>query len=638
MSLKRRKIVRQMIDVGWGTQTIPADSGGTLTGDKVGLHSFSEYINVKHVGAAGNLVTDDTSAIQTALDNSLSVYIDGTFKITSALTLRSGHHIWLSPQTTIRQFTIDTNIFTATSKDSVWIEGNGAVLYGEGSWSASWTGVQGHEDRGIQFLGCTRSGVSNITVKNCAACGIAIIGGSDIRLIAPHVEGTNSYSTTLSSGNNHQHGIYISNHATYGAADRITIVSPNVSGTAQGILREEQTATPAGGSTSISNPVIHDIPGQHAFYFQTGYVSVSNPNLARIAFAGVKVQSGSSNRDIKSVTVTGVSAYDVGTNLFELASVGTGSVYDVLISGAGDKIGYTGGYGLAISQSSTGVVKNVKADLVLTDCKFNAALIQNDGHKEIDIDLFAKDIGEDAVFITATNASNIRIRPVIREANTSVTSAGSGIRVNSASASVIIQDPDITDANSNMVYGIYNQLSGSTVKVRGSVNISGASAYAVRAIGAITEFPTEAHLSGTSGTFNGLDLVTSSQSMFSSVQSTSASNVTLWQMALADNTTYWIEASMVSLLSTGAQRSGIRSGVLVYRAGGGAVVESYTADYITDTDGGVIGTYNANAVKSSGFGGVFAWIASGNNINLQVNSGGSATYNWKALVRVVSTT
>ncbi len=40
MALKRRKILEQMIHLGYGEETVPSDSGGTQTGNKVGIHSF----------------------------------------------------------------------------------------------------------------------------------------------------------------------------------------------------------------------------------------------------------------------------------------------------------------------------------------------------------------------------------------------------------------------------------------------------------------------------------------------------------------------------------------------------------------------------------------------------------------------
>ncbi len=40
MALIREKIVGQDFDLGYGTTTVTADSGGSLTGSKVGIHTF----------------------------------------------------------------------------------------------------------------------------------------------------------------------------------------------------------------------------------------------------------------------------------------------------------------------------------------------------------------------------------------------------------------------------------------------------------------------------------------------------------------------------------------------------------------------------------------------------------------------
>jgi len=56
--------------------------------------TFGEPHNVKWYGATGNGSTDDTVALQRALDNSLSILVPaGTYKVTDDLTLRDGHRI-----------------------------------------------------------------------------------------------------------------------------------------------------------------------------------------------------------------------------------------------------------------------------------------------------------------------------------------------------------------------------------------------------------------------------------------------------------------------------------------------------------------------------------------------------------------
>lgn len=68
MAAKRRLLVAEDFDLGYGATTIPTDSGGTRAATKVGLHSFSSMFNVRHFGATGNGSTDDTAAIQAAID------------------------------------------------------------------------------------------------------------------------------------------------------------------------------------------------------------------------------------------------------------------------------------------------------------------------------------------------------------------------------------------------------------------------------------------------------------------------------------------------------------------------------------------------------------------------------------------
>ncbi len=58
------------------------------------LKSISGMTNVKEYGAKGDGITDDTAAIQAALDASLNVFLPaGTFKTTAPLTIRSGQAV-----------------------------------------------------------------------------------------------------------------------------------------------------------------------------------------------------------------------------------------------------------------------------------------------------------------------------------------------------------------------------------------------------------------------------------------------------------------------------------------------------------------------------------------------------------------
>ena len=49
MAIQRRKVLAQALNLGYGTDTIPSDSGGTLVGDKIGIHTFigTPYISAR---------------------------------------------------------------------------------------------------------------------------------------------------------------------------------------------------------------------------------------------------------------------------------------------------------------------------------------------------------------------------------------------------------------------------------------------------------------------------------------------------------------------------------------------------------------------------------------------------------------
>jgi len=568
---------------------------------------------------AGTQLVDCTTALQAFLDACDSGWIaDGKYKITDELVLRSNQTIFMSSKVEIRQYTANKRIFKATSKDSVWVHCGGAVLYGEGSWSAAWTGNSGHTDRAIGFIGCTNSGATFPHTKNCASAGVEIVGGSSIKIAYPIIEGTNLYSAPIPANGNFQNGVYISNDSTYGAADDVQIICPDISGVAQGILKEAQLGVAVSNqATQIVSADIHDITGQHAFYMQAGNVAIVNPIVTNVNLSAVKVQSADANLDVSGISATGVIAQNIGNSLFEIATVGTGSLGDLTLSGNAN--GY--GYGLSIN----GKVTDLRCDLNLRTGG-TAVYIQGANVTECDIDVYAKDMTSDGILVTATTSSGIRIHPVLREPCSTAAVGEAGIRIASASASVELFDPDVTDANTKMSYGLFNSVAGSTVKVRGSAKFTGASDTAVRATGVITEWPTEATLSGTNGDYTSLANISSSGPIVTKVNSTSAANVVLWTQNLDDESAYLVKAEISGKLSTSAERAGYVVTGLFYRDAAGVA----TIQGAVDVD---------VAIASAGFAGVYALgVDGGNGVVITVNSGGVATYNWKARVTVTKVT
>ena len=91
--------------------------------DDLGVGTVTEgLINVRVYGARGDGVTDDTAAIQAALDASLNVFIpSGTYKTSSPLTVRSNHHVYGSG--------FLNSIILNTTTDGLTRQGSGDVTH-----------------------------------------------------------------------------------------------------------------------------------------------------------------------------------------------------------------------------------------------------------------------------------------------------------------------------------------------------------------------------------------------------------------------------------------------------------------------------------------------------------------------------
>jgi hypothetical protein len=414
---------------------------------------------------AGTSTTDITAYFQAALDAHDAIWVpDGFYKITAALTPNADQSITLSPGTTIRQYTTNTPIFSATSKANLTFLCNGAVLYGEGAWSAGWSGNGGHYDQAFRLAGCTGFVIDRPHIKNCALAGIVMLGGSG-RVVFPIIEGTDAYSTALPPGSNFQEGIFAANDATYGEFN-LTVVGPNISGVAQGVLTE-QAASVGQGLMNISDAYIHDVTGQHAFYFQSGNVTVSNPVLRDINLSGVKVQASSgSNLELSDFVFTGINAARLGSNMAEITHVsGTGGISNMQLDGVGNDVLV----GLALS----GEVSRLKADLVLNDMQ-SAMTTSLDGMNDVEAHIFATGMSAQGIIINSTNTTNMRIHATLRNVNTSAAVGNQyGIIVAQATAAVELFDPDITDTGAHMTHALGATVSGAKIVVRGKAKYRG---------------------------------------------------------------------------------------------------------------------------------------------------------------------
>lgn len=97
MAIPYEQIVKQDLNLGYGQVAVTMPAGGSALGDQIGLHTFNGMYNVLSFGAVGDGVTDDTAAIQLAIDTAETdgygtVYFPpGRYKTTSGLTVTASN-------------------------------------------------------------------------------------------------------------------------------------------------------------------------------------------------------------------------------------------------------------------------------------------------------------------------------------------------------------------------------------------------------------------------------------------------------------------------------------------------------------------------------------------------------------------
>ena len=428
---------------------------------------------------AGTSTVDVTAYCQAALNAHQTVrWPEGYFKLTNRLEPRTGQTVILSPGTTIKQSVADRTIFYALSKNDLTFQCNGALLIGEGSWSAAWTDSGGHFDRAFWLIDCDRFRICDARIRNCALAGIAILGGNDGRIERPTIEGTHLYSTRLPAQANFQQGIYLPATAPYGASNRLVIDSPVLTGTAHGVLAElpatgRQPTTPP----QINNAVIHGIPGQHGLYCQFA-VHINGADLTDIELAGVKHQTTADNNQIvKGFTATGVVGRNVRSSLFEIAQPnGRGRLKAVKLEGVGIDVG--------VGISTVGAVEG-EVDLIIDGC--DSFVIEQGAGTGFDYRVKGDGCRNDGFVITSTRSASrfwprvVNVRSVAGDANSAC------FNIASSSATVDIHEPVISAASGSfMKYGVASKMAGSVVTTHGQARIAGAATATLLEAGTIS--------------------------------------------------------------------------------------------------------------------------------------------------------
>jgi hypothetical protein len=441
---------------------------------------------------------DSTVAIQNAFRRYRAVkFPAGQYNISRTLVLGQGQQVRLSPGAKIRQRVKGQGGFAATAQADVVIELNGGQLVGPGGWTKVWRGNQGWEGyRGIQCTGCTNFRVTGPgQIVNWGHAAIAVIGGSGYTISGVTIEGTHRYGAPLTREDNFQNGIYIANDRRWGRADDGRISTVNISGVAQGILREALPQAPAPQMmTVIDSPFLHDIPGQHGIYNQDGKLQVRGGNYVNLALSAVKFQAADANRDLYDISATGIRARNIGGAMFEVAALGTGVLNRIDLEGQGVSVGSL--------LSLNGPTRDFVAKVSGSGIKANAVYVLGRNIQRASIQVDAQDIDQDGVLITATDAQ-LSLNARIANPNLTRVVGNSGIRIVSRNALITLNNPVVTDANGRMAYALYNETDGARVSITGTMTATGAKDTAVRADGRVDGVTTNAVLRGAKGRTSG---------------------------------------------------------------------------------------------------------------------------------------
>lgn len=538
--------------------------------------------------AAGTSTEDHTSHLQALLNASLDVtFPAGRFNISDELKPRSGHRISLSAGTEIRQTVPGKSAFVVRGTmvervANVHIFLNGGALRGPGGWSNSWTGNSGRSGfRAVRFEGVVACGIHGPgRIYNWGHAAVAYAGANGLLIGGLTIEGTHNYGGPIPVLGNFQCGVYSSRDdvLNYGPSENVTLDQLDISGVAQGFLREAWQLDVPTTYTRVLRCHFHDIPGQHAIYNQDTFLFADGITAKNLPGGSVlKIQSADARRPIRNCMARGVIGDTFAGSLFELATLygaEGGSIELVNLQGQGRN----GGYLISVN----GKCRNVTAAVEGTNTTGQAAYVLGND-VQCDITLDAADLGSDGILDTSTN-SIVNIWAKLRRPNTASIAGACGIRKSAASGRLILHNPDVQDSAGKMSYGLFNDTAGGVVEMRGSNAVfTGATDTAIRATGKVEGFPTNASLQGTGGHFTSQQNVSGVAPQRRRLTFGSSGNQVIWQQSLSDG----IHRVTFSLTYYLADLSATRTvqGVATFRVVNGIASRILNPEPVSNTDG-----------------------------------------------------